>query len=178
MEWKRNYCEVYHVPNQDTRQRGATFPPRMTACRTLLVRASTEGLRLAAEALDGFASAGGIPLEALRSVQVALDEVLSNTVHHGYRNQGDGRIEIGFRLDDGILEVTIQDDAPAFDPLAAPVPDTTSGLADRPAGGLGLLLTRRLMDEVEYERSEGRNRMILRKRTGALSESPPPRERP
>jgi serine/threonine-protein kinase RsbW len=148
--------------------------------RTALVPASAAGVRLAAEAFNAFASAsaGGISVEVLRTVQVALDEVLSNTVRHGYRSQGDGRIEIGFRIGEGILEVTIQDDAPAFDPLAAPVPDTTSGLAHRRAGGLGILLTRRLMDEVEYERAEGRNCVTLRKRTGPQSGSPLPRKRP
>jgi serine/threonine-protein kinase RsbW len=133
--------------------------------RTALVPASAEGVRLAAEAFDAFAAAEGIPPEVVRSVQVALDEVLSNTVRHGYdsEDEGDG-IAIGFEVDGGMLEVTIQDDARAFDPRAAPVPDTTSGLADRPAGGLGILLTRRLMDAVEYERVEGRNRITLRKR--------------
>jgi serine/threonine-protein kinase RsbW len=147
----------------------------MTARRTLRVRASTEGLRLAAEAFDDFASEGGLSQDLVRSVQVALDEALSNTVRHGYRKHGgDGRhIEIRFQVDDGMLEVTIQDDAPAFDPLAAPAPDTTSGLADRPVGGLGILLTKRLMDEVRYERAEGRNRVILRKRTDAGSQPPP-----
>jgi serine/threonine-protein kinase RsbW len=146
--------------------------------QTALVPASAAGVRLAAEAFDAFASAGGISVEVLRSVQVALDEVLSNTVRHGYRSQGEGRIEIGFRTFEGVLEVTIEDDAPAFDPLAATLPDTTSGLAHRPGGGLGILLTRRLMDEVEYERAQGRNRVVLRKRTGALAGSPPPRDRP
>jgi anti-sigma regulatory factor (Ser/Thr protein kinase) len=183
---------VYHMPDQSTRRRGSAaafmeggptpkcyIPAAMTAGRPLLVPASAEGLRLAAEAFDAFASARGIPLDVVRSVQVALDEVLSNTVHHGYRSQGKGRrIEIGFRIEDGILEVTIQDDAPAFNPLAAPVPDTTSSLAKRRERGLGILLTRRLMDEVEYARAEGRNRVTLRKRTVAGSGSRLPRETP
>ena len=151
----------------------------MKECRTAVVPASAAGVRLAAEAFDAFASARAIPAEVVRSVQVALDEILSNTVRHGYGSQGEGcRIEIGFEIADGILEVTIQDDAPAFDPLAAPVPDTTSGLADRPAGGLGILLTRRLMDDVEYERASGRNRVVLRKRTGAATAPPLRPERP
>jgi serine/threonine-protein kinase RsbW len=150
----------------------------MKECRTAVVPASAAGVQLAAEAFDAFAAARGIPVEVVRSVQVALDEILSNTVRHGYGGQGEGcRIEIGFEIADGILEVTIQDDAPAFDPLAAPVPDTTSGLADRPAGGLGILLTRGLMDDVEYERASGRNRVILRKRTGGAT-APPRPERP
>ena len=56
------------------------------------------------------------------------------------------------------------DDGPAFDPLAAQAPDTTLGLDERPVGGLGLMLVRRLMDDVAYERRDGRNHLRLRRR--------------
>lgn len=145
----------------------------MSDSRTAVVPASAMGVRLAAEAFDAFAASGGIAPDVLRSVQVALDEVLSNTVQHGYRGRGEGRIQIAFRLADGVLEVTIQDDAPPFDPLAAALPDVTAGLAQRRVGGLGILITRRLMDDVQYERAEGRNRLTLRKRTATANASSP-----
>jgi serine/threonine-protein kinase RsbW len=147
----------------------------MSASRTAVVPASAAGVRLAAEALDAFAAAasGRVPSDALRSVQVALDEVLSNIVQHAYRGRGEGCIQIAFRLAEGDLEVKIQDDAPPFDPLAAAVPDLTAGLADRRIGGLGILLTRRLMDDVRYERTDGGNRLTLRKRTNAAGVAPP-----
>jgi anti-sigma regulatory factor (Ser/Thr protein kinase) len=145
----------------------------MTDSRTLVVPASAAGVRLAAEAFDAFAAAcGGTLLDVVRAVQVTLDEVLSNIVQHGYRGRPEGRIEIDFHLADGTLEVTIQDDAPAFDPLAAPLPDLAAGLAERRIGGLGILLTRRLMDDVQYARADGRNRVTLRKRTPAAAVSP------
>ena len=134
--------------------------------------ASPAGARLAAEAFDSFAVARAIPPEVIRSVQIALDEVISNTVTHGYGQAANGRIEVRFRIADGILEVTIQDDAPAFDLLASPEPDTTAALDGRRAGGLGILLTRSLMDDVRYERTDGRNRVTLRKRTSPSSGSP------
>jgi serine/threonine-protein kinase RsbW len=147
----------------------ATFQASMKDGRTALVPASAAGVRQAAAAFDAFARQGGIPVDVVRSVQVALDEVLSNTVRHGYGDAGDRRgIQIRFQLDeDGVLEVTIEDDAPPFDPRTASVPDTTAGLAERTPGGLGLLLTRGLMDEMDYARANGRNRVTLRKRTGA-----------
>jgi anti-sigma regulatory factor (Ser/Thr protein kinase) len=145
--------------------------------RTLRVPASAEGIRLLAEGFDAFAAAARLAPEVVRSVQVALDEVLSNSVHHGYRDRGEGhRIEVRLQIEKGVLAVTIQDDAPPFDPLAAPLPDTTRTLAARPVGGLGILLTRRLMDAVKYERARGRNRLLLRKRTG-LPSAPPVRRR-
>jgi serine/threonine-protein kinase RsbW len=124
-------------------------------------------MRRVAEDFDAYGAARGLPPEVVRAVQVALDEMLSNIVRHGYGERGEGQIEVSFRLDKGVLEVTIEDDAPPFDPLTAPPPDTTGDLASRPDGGLGILLTRKLMDEVEYERAGDRNRVVLRKRTGS-----------
>jgi serine/threonine-protein kinase RsbW len=140
----------------------------MEAGRMLVVPASRPGMRRVAEDFDAFGAARALPPEVVRAVQVALDEMLSNIVHHGHGERGEGhQIEVSFRLDEGVLEVTIEDDAPPFDPLAAPPPDTTGDLASRPEGGLGILLTRKLMDEVAYERAVDRNRVVLRKRTGS-----------
>lgn len=55
----------------------------------------------------------------------------------------------------------MEDDTPSFDPLKVEAPDVTAELADRPVGGLGLLLVRELMDSVQYEQREGRNRLTL-----------------
>jgi serine/threonine-protein kinase RsbW len=62
----------------------------------------------------------------------------------------------------------VVDDGPEFDPLAVPDADTTLPLEERPIGGLGITLVRRLMDEAEYERREGRNRLRLRRRLVAI----------
>ena len=139
----------------------------MEAARTLLVPASPDGLRRLAEGLDAFGASNRLPPEVVQPLQVALDEMISNTIRHGYGHGGHGHtIEVRLRLDGAFLEASIEDDAPPFDPLAAPLPDTTRDLASRPEGGLGILLTRKLMDEVESERKPGRNRVVLRKRTG------------
>ncbi len=135
------------------------------ARRTLLIAGSPEGIRRAAHDFDAFTAANHLPAGAAWPFQVALDEVLSNIVNHGYaeRDPG-GEIEIHFHLQDDVLELTIVDDAAPFDPLAAAEPDTEQPLEERPIGGLGIFLVRKLMDAVEYERREGRNRLVCRKR--------------
>ncbi len=55
----------------------------------------------------------------------------------------------------------IEDDGIAFDPLIAPPPDLDSDIEDRPIGGLGVYLVKEMMDEVEYARADGRNRVTL-----------------
>ncbi|MBR3725132.1 MAG: ATP-binding protein [Bacteroidales bacterium] len=51
-----------------------------------------------------------------------------------------------------------------FDPTIREEVDTTLPVEERPIGGLGIHLIRRLMDSINYERREGRNILTLRKR--------------
>jgi anti-sigma regulatory factor (Ser/Thr protein kinase) len=141
------------------------------AQRTLLVVGSPEGVRQAAVEFDAFAATNRLPADAAWPLHLALDEILSNIVRHAYAEGGQGReIEVGFRLKDGVVELTLLDDGLAFDPLTAPQPDTTGPAEDRPVGGLGIFLLRKLMDHVEYERQAGRNRLVCRKRVDIVKE--------
>jgi anti-sigma regulatory factor (Ser/Thr protein kinase) len=135
--------------------------------RTLLIAGSREGIRRAAGELEAFAAANQLPAAVIWPFQVVLDEMLSNIVHHGYEGRPGGRIEVELRLEGGVLQLTVLDDAPPFDPLEAPEPDTTLPVEQRPLGGLGIFLVRKLMDEVQYERRDGRNRVACRKRIPA-----------
>jgi serine/threonine-protein kinase RsbW len=137
----------------------------MEAHRMVHVAGSREGIRRAADDLGRFSAAHDLPPGAVWPFQIALDEMLSNIVDHGYAKPETGReIEVEFRLEHGVLELTIVDDAAAFDPLAVEEPDTSRPAEARPIGGLGIFLVRKLMDAVEYERRDGRNRLVCRKR--------------
>ncbi len=76
-------------------------------------------------------------------------------------------MDVSLALDDGELALCLEDDGPAFDPLAAPMPDLDAPIEDRPIGGLGIHLLREMMDELEYTRLDSRNRLTLRKRIAA-----------
>ena len=136
----------------------------MEACERLLVPGSHEGIRQAAERFDAFSAAHGLSKGEVWPFHVALDETLSNIVGHGLRGAPGAQIAIELRLIDRELEMVIVDDAPPFNPLEAAAPDTELPLEERPVGGLGIALVRKLMETVEYERSGDRNRLRLRRK--------------
>lgn len=143
-----------------------------SAQMTVRVPGSMAGVRQAAGELEAFATAHGLTPDAIWSVQVALDEVLSNVVRHGYGGEGAERtVELAFGLVAGMLEVVVVDDAPPFDPMQVPEPDTETPIEERKIGGLGVAITRRLMDGIEYERRDGKNRLVLRKRMASAGEA-------
>jgi anti-sigma regulatory factor (Ser/Thr protein kinase) len=140
----------------------------MDTFQTLVVAGTTEGLREAEQGFDEFSTAHGLTRNDTWPFHVALDEILSNLVKYGYAGRrGLGRIEIVLHLEAEALEMVILDDAPPFNPLEAARPDTSLDLEQRPVGGLGIEIVRRLMDLTEYRRvDDGRNRLTLRRRLG------------
>jgi serine/threonine-protein kinase RsbW len=94
----------------------------------------------------------------------AVDESASNIILHGYRG-GPGLIEVEVSVVANDLTVVLRDTAPVFDPTKLPDPDVGMSLDERPIGGLGVFLARRLVDEIHHrERPGGGNELTLIKR--------------
>lgn len=140
--------------------------------RRLSVPATDEGIKAALDALESLWAAQGVSRAVTWPMEVSLDEVLANVVRHGLVGRGDeARVELELQFEPGDpprCEVRVEDDGPEFDPLGAAAPDTSLGVDERPIGGLGIELVKRLMDEVHYERREGRNRLRLVRRLVAM----------
>ena len=108
------------------------------------------------------------------AVNLAIDEVLTNTISYGYEDDEPHRIEVIVRLEPEALVVVIVDDSLPFDLALAPERDIEgASLDDMPLGGLGLFLVHQMMDSVDYRREEGCNVVTLIKNT-AEAASPPP----
>jgi anti-sigma regulatory factor (Ser/Thr protein kinase) len=66
-------------------------------------------------------------------------------------------------LEESIILV-LTDTGKEFDPTKAPEADITLSAEDRPVGGLGIFLIRQIMNEVKYERIDGKNILTLEKK--------------
>lgn len=109
----------------------------------------------------------GFDPDLISNVQLAVDEVATNVMLHGYRGQG-GSLEIELERVDTDLVVRLRDEAPPFDPRTVPAPDLTLPLTKRPIGGLGIHLVRRAMDEIVHRvTAAGGNELTLIKHNPA-----------
>ncbi len=127
---------------------------------TLASVAEIEGAVQWANQITGRLGAG--PAERY-AIALAVEEVCANLFEHAY-GPGGGPIAIAIARRAHELVLTICDRGPPFDPGAAPRPDLRSSLAERPIGGLGWHLVKRLMDEVRYDTGGAINRLTLVKR--------------
>jgi serine/threonine-protein kinase RsbW len=105
-----------------------------------------------------------IPSRALYAVNLALDEVLTNVVRHGFDDPSGQEVVAELTARSTELTTIVADSGRAFSPLDAAPPDLTAPLSERALGGLGIHLVRSLMDDVEYRRENGKNVLTLRKR--------------
>jgi anti-sigma regulatory factor (Ser/Thr protein kinase) len=95
------------------------------------------------------------------AVHLCLEEVVSNAIRHGYRNQ-DGHLVtiVCTEPHPGHCVFTVEDDATPFNPLAPPALPAI-GPDPGQLGGQGIRLLRGFADTLEYEAKPGGNRLYI-----------------
>ena len=105
------------------------------------------------------------PMKMQMAVCVAIEEVFVNVAHYAYKD-GEGDVELGVDFDDERRTVIFRmtDRGVPFDPLKKPDPDVTLSADERDIGGLGIFITKKTMDTVEYEYENGKNVLTMTKK--------------
>lgn len=104
-----------------------------------------------------------LPSDLQFNLCLALEEAVTNVVLYAYPGQSGREIELEARSDARSLVFVLTDAGIAFDPTQVPDADVNLSLEERPIGGLGIFLIRKIMDEVSYQRMDGKNRLCMRK---------------
>ncbi|MBP5670113.1 MAG: ATP-binding protein, partial [Lachnospiraceae bacterium] len=76
---------------------------------------------------------------------------------------GPATIRVGLTDDGSVFVIELIDQGVPYNPLAKEDPDITLSAEERKIGGLGILLTKKSMDDVQYEYANGSNILTLRK---------------
>jgi serine/threonine-protein kinase RsbW len=116
----------------------------------------------AAEQVEAFCHDRNIPAAVAYKFGLALDEMLTNVISYAFADGESHAIEIRLEKRDGYLTAVMSDDGAPFDPLTQPAPDVHAPLEQRKIGGLGIHLLRKLMDDADYQRRDGRNHLTFR----------------
>ena len=97
------------------------------------------------------------------SLNLVLEEALTNINDYGFDDDNEHTIEIYFKKTGDELTISIIDDGHEHDPTLVADPDITSSAENRSIGGLGIFLIKKIMDKVEYQRKENKNYLTLTK---------------
>lgn len=105
-----------------------------------------------------------IPNRTMYAIHLTLDELVSNVVLHAFDDPIGQEIVVRIEIGANEFHAAVEDTGREFDPLKAPPPNLDAPLAERQLGGLGIHIVRSLMDEVRYQRENGKNLLTVRKR--------------
>lgn len=136
----------------------------------ITVRASDDDLDVVLDFLDGHLESKGFAPKARNQVRLAAEEVFVNIAHYAYAEagpdepQGTAVVAVRFAEDDAEAVIDFYDAGVPYDPLTAGDPDITLSAEERDIGGLGIYMTKQLMDGVAYLHEKGKNHLTLRKR--------------
>ena len=133
----------------------------LSKVHNLVIRNKVEELSRLEEFMDSVAEGCNMDPATATNINLALEEAVTNVVMYAYPEGTEGEVDIEATVVEGSVKFVISDDGIPFDPTAAPEADITLGVEERPIGGLGIFLVRKIMDSVEYRRENGRNRLIM-----------------
>src|SRR5262245_55456917 len=118
---------------------------------TLTLPATLDALAQITAFITAAAERSGLDERATWQLQLAVDEAATNIIQHAYDEQSPGEVSLSWEVQGSRFIVTLHDRGRSFDPQEVPAPDLHSPLEERQAGGLGIYLMTRLMDEVRFD---------------------------
>ncbi len=116
-----------------------------------------------AEFVEAVVAEKKIDNDVAMGIHLAIEEAVTNVMMYAYPEGTEGSVELKAVMTSDRLSFILSDSGKPFDPTAAPDPDVTASAEDRPIGGLGIHLVRRIMDSVQYERKDGKNYLTMTK---------------
>lgn len=125
--------------------------------KTLSFPVSEEAYKSLVDFLKKELVENGCPDKAMSQIIVAVEELYSNVVFHGYPKGGLGNFSIKIIPDKNKVTLIMKDDATPFNPLIVKAPDITLSAEEREIGGLGIYIVKETMDEFNYERINEKN---------------------
>ncbi len=113
--------------------------------------------------VEGIAKEKSLDHSLASSLNLALEEAVTNVILYAYPEGTDGVVDIEAIIKESRIEFIVKDSGKAFDPTAKPDTDITLGVEQRRIGGLGILMVKNIMDKVEYRRENDYNILSMTK---------------
>ncbi len=137
----------------------------MAEIQSLTVPGDLSSLKAIRDYVSDASSRAGLDRLMANRLRLAVDEIVTNSIVHGYGEAGlQGSVQITATIDDDRLTVIVEDEGAYYDPTQHEMPtsdDLGAPLDTREIGGLGIYLAVNSIDEFRFERVDTRNRNIF-----------------
>ena len=132
---------------------------------SMTIAAKTEALDKVTDFVEEQLAPYDCPMRTLLQLRLAIEEIFVNIASYAY-SPAEGDAEIRCEVLEEPLRVVIQflDGGQPFDPLAREDADTSEEALMSREGGLGILLVKKTMDDVQYSYDGGKNILTIMKK--------------
>lgn len=138
--------------------------------KELTIDATVENIQQVTEFIEEQLKPLGCPVKAQMQIAIAIDELFGNIAHYAYNPEvGPATVRVEVSREPLAVVITFIDHGVPYDPLAKADPNTALSAEEREAGGLGIYMVKKSMDEISYEYKDGQNILKIRKRIGLWS---------
>lgn len=128
-------------------------------------------LNTLAQNLEAFGEQEDLNPAMVNAFNLCLDEIVTNIISYGFDDADTHQITLDIEREDDLVTAVVEDPGKEFNPLTdAKEPDLDASIEDREIGGLGIFFLKQMMDELDYQRVDGRNRLTMKKKVVELPE--------
>ena len=132
--------------------------------KDITVKSTIENIEIVTEFVEQQLEATDCPMKAQMLIAIAIDEIFSNIAHYAYTPEvGDVTVSVKVSETPGFIAITFSDSGVPYNPLEQEDPDTELSAEDRKIGGLGVFITKNIIDEADYIYEDGRNKLTIKK---------------
>ena len=105
----------------------------------------------------------GLSMELRMDLNLVIEEMVSNVIFYAYPKDVEGEIELEAEYDGNELCFVLSDSGKEFDPTQKEDANPDINPTEREIGGMGIYIVKNIMNEVSYQRLEGKNLLTIRK---------------
>ena len=129
--------------------------------KKLIVKNNISELERLEDFLEDLQKKWNLPASLMPSVNLALEEALTNVIFYAFEKDSEHEIELDFKRKNNQLTMVISDNGKPYDPTAKTDPDINLSVENRPIGGLGIFLIKQVMDKISYQRNGNLNKFTM-----------------
>ena len=136
----------------------------MATINEIVIDANTDKLDEVIGFVDAHLEEYDCSMKTQMQIDIAVEEVFVNIANYAYNTDiGKATIRVEISGDPIVIKITFLDNGTPYDPLAKEDPDVTLSAEDSKIGGLGIFMTKKSMDNIQYEYKNGQNILTIEK---------------
>ena len=130
----------------------------------LTIDATIENLETVTEFITSSLEEKDCSIKIIMQMELVMEEIFVNVASYAYRPNV-GSVTVCKEIEDAprAIKITFIDGGVDFNPLAKEDPNINASVEERNIGGLGIFLVKKNVDDIFYERKDGKNIFTVKK---------------